>query len=360
TITISRGSVIGGESISVTGTLGMKKARPVVLQRQSAGKWVNVTPSRSTTAGAFRFLFKPPTKVGTKTVIRVIAPRTTIAGRTYAQITTGGRSVLTVAQKATMTAPSVVSQDAAFTIKGTFTPARTAREVVVQKPVNGTWVKVGTSRFESSTGTVTFPMVLKTQGTFQFRVTALAANGAPAVASAPTSVPVSMPVPTGLAATPGNASAQVSWNAVTATGLLGYNVFRRTDPGDLAAGWTQVNTNPVAGTSLNVTGLTNGTTYYFTVTSVSASDESAFAPKVSAKPVLPADTTPPPPPTAVGADPGSGSVLVSWTPPATGEPTGYKVYRATSASGPWTLLTTNPVTGSAYNATGLTNGTEYF
>lgn len=360
TITVSRGSVIGGESVSVTGTLGMRKARPVVLQRQSGTRWVNVTPSRSTSTGSFRFLYKPPTKVGTKTVIRVIAPRTKIAGKTYAQITTGGRSILTVAQKATMTIPSVVSQDAAFTITGKFTPARTAREVVLQKPVNGTWVKVGVSKFQSSTGAVTFPMVLKTQGSFQFRVTALAASGAPAVASASGTVTVSMPVPTGLSATPGNASAQVSWNAVTATGLTGYNVYQRTDPGDLAAGWTKVNTNPVVGTSLNVTGLTNGTTYYFSVTSVSAADESAFAPKVSAKPVLPADTTPPPPPTGVGATAGSGSALVAWTPPATGEPTGYKVYRSTTSSGPWTLLTTNPVAGSSYNATGLSNGTEYF
>lgn len=361
TISISRGSVIGGESINVTGKLGMKKARPVVLQKQVGSRWVNVTPSRSTKTGSFRFLYRPPTKAGTKTVVRVVAPRTKIAGKTYRQITTGGRSVLTVGQTATMTVPSVVSQDAAFTISGKFTPARTAREVIVQKPANGTWVQAGASRFQNSSGTVTFPMVLKAHGTFQFRVLALASDGAPAVASAPETVTVSLPVPTGLAATAGDTSAAISWNPVSATGLAGYHVYKRTDSSDFPAGWTKVNSDPVTGTSLNVSGLSNGVTHYFTVTSVDAEgDESAFAPKVSATPVAPPDTTPPPVPTGANASPGNQSAQVSWNAVSATDLAGYRVYRGSSATGPWTQISPNAVVGTTYNATSLTNGTEYF
>ncbi|MCX6395309.1 MAG: fibronectin type III domain-containing protein [Propionibacteriales bacterium] len=360
-ITLSRGSVIGGESISVTGNVGIRKARPVTLQRLSGTTWLSVTPSRSTSTGAFRFYYKPPTRTGTRTVLRVIAPRVTISGRTYARVTTGSRSVLTVGQTATVTVPSVVSQGVPFTVGGKFGPARQGREVVLQKFVNGTWVKVGASRYESSTGAVTFPVTLSTQGDLPFRVTALAENGAPAVASAPGTVAVSMPVPSGVVVTPGDSSAQVSWNPVDAAGLVGYHVYQRSDPSDLTP-WTRATTNPVSSTTFNVTGLTNSVTYYFTVTSVRADgDESAFATKASATPVPPPDTTPPPVPDGVTAEPGNASAQVSWNAVVAGDLAGYNVYRGTSAAGPWTKLNGSLISGSTtYQATSLTNGTTYF
>lgn len=360
TIVVSRSSVIGGESVTVKGNIGQKRARQVVLQRKVGTKWVKVTPSRSTATGAYTFLFKPPTKLGSKAAMRVIAPKVKISGKTYPQITTGGRTITTIAQGATMILPSVVPQGSTFTVTGKFTPARLARAAVVQKPVNGKWVSATAQRFQSSAGQVTFQMSLPTQGEVRLRVLTLAKDGAPAKASAESTVEVIVPAPSGLQATPGNAKVDLSWNAVNATGVTGYNVYRSTDPNTPAAAWTKVTPSPVAATSYAVTELTNNTTYYFAVTSVTTGDESAFSSTASAKPVQPADTTPPGVPANVQAAPGDGSAQVSWNAVVAGDLAGYRVYQATNANGPWTLRTPNAISATTFPATSLTNGTAYF
>ena len=75
------------------------------------------------------------------------------------------------------------------------------------------------------------------------------------------------PVPTGLDATAGDGSVHLSWSAVSADDLAGYNVYRSAS----AEGpWTKVTSSPIPDTSRDVTGLTNGTTYWFAVTAIDA------------------------------------------------------------------------------------------
>jgi alpha-tubulin suppressor-like RCC1 family protein/fibronectin type 3 domain-containing protein len=361
TILTSRSSVIGGESITVHGTLGQRKARPVVLQRQSGARWINLINSRSTSTGSFGFLFRPSTKTGTRTVIRVIAPKTRISGKPYAQIVTVGRRVLTIGQTATATVPAITAQGSTFTIKGKFTPARLGRTVAVQKPANGTWVGVKQS-IEASDGSVSIPLSLSTEGTFTFRLAALGADGAPAVASASGAIIVTMPAPTGLAAVADNGGAHLTWKAVTASGLAGYNVYKTTDgsgsPGSFGA---KINANPIAGTSFDVPSLTNGTKYYFAVTSVNTnSDESAFSIKANATPVAPIDTTPPPVPTGLMGNAGDANVQLTWTAVSAGDLQGYNVYQSASAGGPYTKRNSTPIPTNGFSATALTNGNTYF
>jgi hypothetical protein len=83
--------------------------------------------------------------------------------------------------------------------------------------------------------------------------------------------------PTGLAVTAGNAQAALTWNA--STGATSYNVKRSTVSG---SGYATVS-SPTT-TSYTNTGLTNGTTYYFVVSAVNASGESANSSQVSATP----------------------------------------------------------------------------
>jgi fibronectin type 3 domain-containing protein len=83
--------------------------------------------------------------------------------------------------------------------------------------------------------------------------------------------------PTGLTATSGNAQIALSWTA--SSGATSYNVKRSTVNG---SGYATVS-SPTS-TSYTNTGLTNGTTYYYVVTAVSANGESANSSQVSGTP----------------------------------------------------------------------------
>jgi hypothetical protein len=93
-------------------------------------------------------------------------------------------------------------------------------------------------------------------------------------------------------ATPGNAQVGLSWSASSDdTGVTGYRVYRN---------GTQV-ASPTA-TSYTDTGLTNGTSYAYTVKAIDgAGNLSASSASVSATPQAPAPPPPPPPP-APGTD----------------------------------------------------------
>ncbi|HKU90685.1 MAG TPA: lytic polysaccharide monooxygenase [Steroidobacteraceae bacterium] len=85
-------------------------------------------------------------------------------------------------------------------------------------------------------------------------------------------VPGAVPnAPTGVAGTAGNAQVALTWTAVS--GATSYNVKR-----SLTSGGPYANVQTgVAATSFTNTGLTNGTPYYYVVTAVNASGESAIS-----------------------------------------------------------------------------------
>ena len=106
-----------------------------------------------------------------------------------------------------------------------------------------------------------------------------------------------------------------------------------------------------------VTGLTNGTTYYFWLTVGRAT--TAVSNTTSATPV-----TVPGAPTGLTATRGNAQVTLSWTAPAStgGLPvSGYLIYEGTSPGGETgTPVNGSAVTGTGYTAVGLTNGTTYY
>lgn len=89
-------------------------------------------------------------------------------------------------------------------------------------------------------------------------------------------------VPTGLAATSGDGEVSLSWSAVA--GASGYFIYYSTTTGVTKANGTRLPLTILAPTYL-VTGLTNGTTYYFVVSSASASGESDVSSEVSSTPL---------------------------------------------------------------------------
>jgi predicted phage tail protein len=168
--------------------------------------------------------------------------------------------------------------------------------------------------------------------------------------------------PTGLAATPGNAQVSLSWIPPTSDGgaaIVGYDVYLGTSSGGESA--APVNGSLITATGYTVTGLTNGTTYYFTVDAVNAAQlHSARSAEASATPVSPA--TAPGAPSGLTATAGNAQVSLSWTAPASdggAKITGYDVYEGTTAS----VKTTAPVAssnGTSLTVKNLANGTTYY
>ena len=167
-------------------------------------------------------------------------------------------------------------------------------------------------------------------------------------ASAKPTAPAQAPAaPTALMATAGNAQVGLSWTAsATATS---YNVKRGTTSG---GPYTQIS-SPTA-TNFTDTGLTNGTTYFYVVSALNSTGESANSTQASATPVAP--TQPPAAPTSLQATPGNAQVTLTWTASATA--TSYNVKRGTTTGGPYTTIS-SPTT-TTFTDTGLTNGTTYF
>jgi hypothetical protein len=149
----------------------------------------------------------------------------------------------------------------------------------------------------------------------------------------------------------------VSWAAVTppTNCSVTYTVY-----GGTAAIPTTVVASGLTGTSFDNTGLTENTTYYYTVVAndaVGASAESAVASTTTLK-----CAHSPAAPATISATANSGSdITISWAaavPPANCSVTSYTIYGGTTAN-PTTVIADN-VTGLSYDNTGLTPLTTYY
>jgi hypothetical protein len=174
-------------------------------------------------------------------------------------------------------------------------------------------------------------------------------------AQAPPTVPAA---PAGVTATAGNQSAIVSWTAPSNGGsaITSYTVTP-------SIGTTAQTATVVAGTppvtTADVTGLTDGTAYTFTVR---ATNGVATGPASAASGVItPVAPAVPAAPNGVIATAGRGSATVSWTAPADGGSpiTIYTVtpYRAGVAQTPTQVAGSPPATTAAVS--GLANGSSY-
>ncbi len=154
--------------------------------------------------------------------------------------------------------------------------------------------------------------------------------------------------------TAGNGQVALTWTAPSsADPITGYKVRYSTTN---AAPWTEVSTGSTA-TSYTVTGLTNGTSYYFQVAALTGSGATLTTGAYSGSTAATAPVGPPGQPTGVSATAGNGQATVSWTAPSSTGGATITGYTATSSPGgrtcSWTTGTLQCV------VTGLTNGTAY-
>jgi len=157
--------------------------------------------------------------------------------------------------------------------------------------------------------------------------------------------------PTGVTATAADSQVSISWSA--ASGATSYNIYWSATAGVTTSNGMKV---PGAASGQAITGLTNGTVYYFIVTSVNSAGESAASSQVSATPTT--STSVPNSPLGVNAIAGNGQVELGWN--LLSGAISYNIYYGTSSG--VTTATGTKVTGATSGGaiSGLANGTTYY
>ena len=192
--------------------------------------------------------------------------------------------------------------------------------------------------------------------------TIIGSSTSPAISYTVNPAPTAPGPPTGLSGMAGNTQVALSWTAPASNGgsaITGYNVFEGTTSG--AESTTPVNSSLISGTTFTVTGLTNGTTYYFTVKANNSVGASTASNEASATPVPP---TVPGAPTGLSAMAGNTQVALSWTAPSSNGGaaiTGYNVFEGTTPGGEsTTAVNSSLISGTTFTVTGLTNNVTYY
>ena len=233
-------------------------------------------------------------------------------------------------------------------------------DYIIQRSPNGTtgWATIN----DGVSNTITFTETGLTNGTrYYFRVLAKNAAGNSPWSNTANTIPRTVPsAARTLAATPTNLSGQIrlTWLAPAANGgsaITDY-IIQRSPNG--TTGWSTINDGVRTTTTYTVTGLTNGTRYYFRVLVRNAAGTGAASNVANAVP----RTKPSAP--ALRATAGNARVTLAWTPPTSNGGsaiTRYIIQRSTSPTSGWINISTNTAaTARSFTATGLRNGTRYY
>jgi L-lactate utilization protein LutC len=164
--------------------------------------------------------------------------------------------------------------------------------------------------------------------------------------------------PLSLIGTPGNGQVLLSWTLPTSNGgspITNYTIDVSSNGG---LSWTSFPHSVSAATTATVTGLTNGSSYWFKVGVSNAAGTGLITAAIG--PIVP--RTVPEVPANVIATPGVSQVSLSWTAPSSngGSPiTDYTIQYSTNGGATWTPFTDGTSTATTATITGLTNGSDY-
>ena len=271
--------------------------------------------------------------------------------------TTGGYLNIVGTEPIVLTVPTAPSI-------GTATAGNAEATVTWGEPTNGgsdiisyTITSTPQSLTKTVTGATTVTTVFYnlTNGTsYTFKVFATNAIGnSPQSGSSNSVTPIGAPsAPTGVSATAGNTNVTVTWTGATSNGstISGYRIESSQDQST----WTAV-TALSGDTSKSVSGLTNGTPYYFRIYTTSNAGDSVASSTVNATPY-----TNPSVPRDISAIASNARVDLSWNVPATIGGSAISSYSVTrSNTGAPVPVTVYSGTTRTASATVLTNGTLY-
>ena len=212
--------------------------------------------------------------------------------------------------------------------------------------------------FSDGTSTSTSATVtgLTNNTPYYFKVAAVNSVGTSTYSAVSASVtPKSVP-PVVSSVTAGDGSLTFTWNAISHGG----DVYRVN--WDNASNFATGSINSTGGTSYTVTGLTNGTTYYFRVAGwnnsatpqIATTDWSATASGVPGKPSAPL---------SLSVSSGRNGMSVSWSAPSSNGGsalTDYVVQYTTTSGGSYSTFDDGTSTATSATITGLTAGSTYY
>ena len=195
-----------------------------------------------------------------------------------------------------------------------------------------------------------------------FSITDTAGNAQTTLAGSPQSVTVTRngepDAPVISSVTAGNAQVVVALSAPANNGaaITDYVVQYSTSSG---GSYTTFADSTSTSTSATVTGLTNGTAYYFKVAATNSVGTGSYSDASTS--VIPVSA--PGAPTMVAGTAGNTTVALTWVvPTSTGGSaiTEYVVQYSTTSDGSYTTFDDGLSTGTSATVTGLTNGTAYY
>ena len=206
---------------------------------------------------------------------------------------------------------------------------------------------------------------------YYFRVAAVNSSGTGAyypgatdAAVSATPAPEAPAAPSALMATAANAAVTLSWTAAVNDG--GATITSYMIEHSLSANFSSPTSVPTAddATSHTISGLTNGTLYYFRVAAVNSVGTGAYYPgatdaAVSATPAPEAPAAP----SALMATAANAEVTLSWTAAASdggAAITGYMIEHDTDMNFPSPTTVTTAAAATSHTVSALTNGTLYY
>jgi titin len=230
-------------------------------------------------------------------------------------------------------------------------------DYLIERSADGTaeWVPIDDEVSPTRNATVTG---LSNGTTYYFRVLAVNAVGTGLASTVVNATPRTVPgAPESLTATPGNGVIQLAWLPPASTGGSSITDYLIERSADGTSGWVTIEELISSVRSTTVTGLSNGTSYYFRVLAANEVGRSTASDTVTDIPRTVAS-----PPESVTATPGaSGQVHLAWSAPSSNggaDVTDYVIQRSTGTS--WGTVTDGVSATTDYTATGLTNGTRYY